>query len=393
MQIIVAGAGIAGLTAALAFAARGFPVRLFERAAAIEEAGAGIQLSPNATRILDRLGVLPALLRAATRPQAVVIRDGRSLRQLASVPLGDFARQRWGAPYLVLHRNDLQAALLAHARGQPDIEIVTGATVRGARFGGGGSSVSIERDGRVETMRCDLIVGADGVRSALRAGWNGSASRDTGSIAWRATLPAGMAHHIALDAVTTFVARDFHLVAYPVQAGGAINLVVVTKGSAASGSESGTRVLRSAIRTAAPLLTELVETGRWTAWQIHEVNLATAWTDPAGLALIGDAAHAMTPFAAQGAAMAIEDAVTLAAAVARSPDDLTDAFQLYETLRRKRVGWVARRGAFNHFAWHASGPVALARNLLLLLRPPERLAADLDWIYGWDLEAEMQRIG
>jgi salicylate hydroxylase len=124
----------------------------------------------------------------------------------------------------------------------------------------------------------------------------------------------------------------------------------------------------------------------WTAWSIHAVAPDGAWTDPRGLALIGDAAHAMTPFAAQGAAMAMEGAYVLAALVAESPRDLPSALKRYEALRRPRIRRVVRRGAFNHFTWHAAGPVALARNLVLAARPAERLSADFDWLYGWTPE-------
>jgi salicylate hydroxylase len=116
---------------------------------------------------------------------------------------------------------------------------------------------------------------------------------------------------------------------------------------------------------------------------VHTVNSRPPWTSGSGFALIGDAAHAMTPFAAQGAAMAIEDAETLAAHVAAAPDNLAPALAAWEALRRPRVDSVARRGAFNKLAWHAAGPVALVRNAILKRRSPGRLAADMDWLYGW----------
>jgi salicylate hydroxylase len=391
-RIIIAGAGIAGLTTALALASRGLPAKIFERSPSIDEVGAGIQLSPNATRILQSLGALPTLLPLASKPDAVVIRDGRSLRQLASVALGSFAEARWGAPYLTVHRADLQAGLLTQVRERPEIELTTGATVRGATFEPSGITVSIERGGKLEEERCDLAVGADGVGSALRACLaRPPAIHYSGSIAWRATLPGGaIPGLIPGDSVTTFVNPAFHLVAYPVRGGASINLVAVTKGPPTAegwAPEADVGLRRSAMRSAAePLAALLEEAGPWSAWPLHVVDAEGDWTHLGGLALIGDAAHAMTPYAAQGAAMAIEDAETLAAVVAQKPEDLAAAFGQYEALRRKRVRQVARRGAFNHLAWHAAGPVALARNLVLSLRPPERLAADLDWIYGWDPE-------
>jgi salicylate hydroxylase len=393
-QIIIAGAGIAGLAAALAFASRGFSVQVFERAPQLEEVGAGIQLSPNATRILDRLGVLPALLKTAVRPNAVSLRDGRTLAELARVPLGEAAERRWQAPYLALHRADLQSALLSRANETSGIRLVTGAAVASLAQSSAGITVTtVGEAGRSEASGL-LLVGADGVRSAVRTHFSPSRrSHYSGEVAWRTTLPADSAVGRALleatpaDTVTAFLHSGFHLIAYPVRGGAAINLAAFTSARGLAETWSGhgdVSPLRSALRATAPVLSRLAdEAGPWTAWPIHTVDRRPPWTFP-GAALIGDAAHAMTPFAAQGAAMAIEDAWTLAASVAASPRDLAGGLAAWEAARRPRVEKVARRGAFNRFAWHASGPVALVRNLVLKTRSPEKLAADLDWLYGWE---------
>ena len=139
-------------------------------------------------------------------------------------------------------------------------------------------------------------------------------------------------------------------------------------------------------RTARPLAALAEEGAAWTAWPVHTADTEGPWTRAGGFALIGDAAHAMTPFAAQGAAMAIEDADTLAAFVAARPDRLASALSGWEALRRPRIRRVAARGSFNRFVWHAAGPAAAARDLILRMRRPERFAADFDWLYGWDLE-------
>jgi salicylate hydroxylase len=393
-QIIIAGAGIAGLAAALAFASRGFSVQVFERAPQLEEVGAGIQLSPNATRILDRLGVLPALLKTAVRPNAVSLRDGRTLAELARVPLGEAAERRWQAPYLALHRADLQSALLSRANETSGIRLVTGAAIASLAQSSAGITVTtVGEAGRSEASGL-LLVGADGVRSAVRTHFSPSRrSHYSGEVAWRTTLPADSAVGRALleatpaDTVTAFLHSGFHLIAYPVRGGAAINLAAFTAGAGLAEKWAGNvdvSPLRSALRATAPVLSRLAdEAGPWTAWPIHTVDRRPPWTSP-GVALIGDAAHAMTPFAAQGAAMAIEDAWTLAASVAASPRDLAGGLAAWEAARRPRVEKVARRGAFNRFAWHASGPVALVRNLVLKTRSPEKLAADLDWLYGWE---------
>lgn len=396
-RIIVAGAGIAGLTAALAFARRGFSVDIFERSEKLEEAGAGLQLSPNATRIFDRLGVLELLLPKAVRPHGVILRDARTLCQLARVPLGDTAELRWHAPYLVAHRADLQAALLEAVARQPAISLVTGATLCGLERNSHGVTVVVEGSGAARQASGELLVGADGVWSAVRK-FVGAAheSRFAGQIAWRTVIDADsdiglrFAQIGARDAVTAFLHPSFHLIAYPVRGGAAFNLVAFTPGQRIAEGWSGaadTAPLERAMRGTAPALAAVARTaGPWTAWPIHTVPQQAPWTAP-GLALIGDAAHAMTPFAAQGAAMAIEDAETLAAFVAAYPDNLPRGLAAWEKSRRPRIEKVARRGAFNHFAWQARGPVAMARNLVLKTRPSESLAADLDWLYGWQQPA------
>lgn len=395
--IVVAGAGIAGLTAALAFAARGFRVEIFERSTRFEEIGAGIQLSPNATRILGALGVLGKLGAAAVAPEAVGLKDGKTLRELARVPLGKAAERRWGASYLVAHRADLHAALLARASEHPEIRLHPGSTVAGAAFESGGVTVTVERDGGQEKTTGMLLGAADGVWSGLRRSVKGSRdSQPSGTMAWRALVetasPAGRAlsHLASPNRVTAFLNPALHMVIYPLRGGTVLNLVTITKGEAGAGSWTSifdTGPLAHAMRGFAPPLADLAETAKpWTAWPIHAVDPDGPWTNPRGFALIGDAAHAMTPFAAQGAAMAIEDAWVLAALVAERPDDIPAALTRYETLRRPRIRRVVRRGTLNHFTWHASGPVALARNLVLAARSPERLAADFDWLYGWEAE-------
>lgn len=392
--VVIAGGGIAGLTAALAFAQRGFAVEVYEQAARIETVGAGIQLSPNATHILASLGVLERLLPMAVQPEAVVLKDAASLKERARVPLGAFAEQRWQSPYLTAHRADVQAALVARMAETTGIRLLTGARL--TRIGIDTDSVvgTFERDGTLCEPVGSLMIGADGVWSKVRElpGLAGK-SRFTGELAWRVTVAADSAAGKtfasigAAGCVTAFLHSGFHLIAYPVSAGAAINLVAFTKGERIAESWSGHTdpiILTKALRGAAPALTRLItEAGAWLAWPLHAVDQKPAWTLPQGVALIGDAAHAMTPFAAQGAGMAIEDAATLAACLAETPANVTHALRNWEQQRKPRVAKVARRGALNHLAWHAVGPVALARNLVLALRPSQRLAADLDWLYGW----------
>jgi salicylate hydroxylase len=391
-QIIIAGAGIAGLTAALAFAARGFSVQVFERSLELTEVGAGLQLSPNATRILGRLGVMRALGRSAVRPSAVLLRDAATLSELARIPLGDAAETRWKAPYLVVHRADLQKALLKTVERESEIRLTLGATVRDIAIHLQGVTASIDLGSTIRDARGLLLVGADGVWSSLRslAGASGR-SRFSRQIAWRRTIRSDLPGAAALfseTTVTAFLHPGFHMVAYPVRGGSAINLAAFTKGGSTGEGWSGSaqiEQLMTAMRGTAPALLDLARTGDdWTTWPIHTIRPGQPYIAGGSMALIGDAAHAMTPFAAQGAAMAIEDAETLAACVADHADDLASALGRWEARRRARIGKARSRGTLNRFAWHASGPVALVRNEVLRRRGPAKLMADLDWLYGYD---------
>jgi salicylate hydroxylase len=393
--VLVAGAGVAGLTAALAFATRGFPVRMFEQAPRLETVGAGLQLSPNATHILQRLGVLESLRQRAVRPEAVVLKSAASLKELARVPLGAAAEKRWHAPYLVAHRADLQRSLLERVEAHPAIELALDAKVSGVGTDGQGVSLSVTTGGETRQVPGWLLVGADGVWSTVRkaAGFK-AGSRFSGELAWRTTVPltktfgASFGALGAPDCVTAFLHAGFHMIAYPVSGGEALNLVAFTKGERIAEGWSGNadpEILARATRGTAPALERLIAgAGSWLAWPLHTVDQEPSWIARGRVALIGDAAHAMTPFAAQGAAMAIEDADTLAHFAGASPaTDPAAALAAWERSRKPRVAKVARRGALNHLAWHAAGPVALARDLFLKLRSPASLAADLDWLYGW----------
>lgn len=383
--VVIVGGGIAGLTAALAFHAHGIRAIVLERAVALDEVGAGIQLSPNATRILDRVGALEHIAPHATRPEAIELKRARDLGPLARIALGTAGERRWGAPYLVLRRADLQAGLLA-ATSTAGIETVTGASAAGLEAKHGETLTLSDAAGHA-LARARLVVGADGVNSAARAWLPGtSGARYTGKLAWRATIEAGAdtAKLLPTDRVSVFLHSGLHLVAYPVRAGRAINLVAVARGP-----ESATADPSPVFSRLARPLGELCRSaGPWTAWPIRSVAPSGRWTDGQGIALIGDAAHAMSPYAAQGAAMAIEDAWVLARCVATMPR--ADALARYDALRRPRVERVAKRGKLNEIAWHAWGPIALGRDLVLGAAGTERLTAGLDWLYGWQAEGSKE---
>ena len=388
--VLIAGGGIAGLSAALALSAGGREVRVIERAGQFGELGAGLQISPNASRLLARLGVLEKLGAKAARPGAVRLMDARSGRLLAEMPLGKTAEARWRAPYLVAHRADLHGALAETAAARPNIAVEMGVSATGVRRDNGGVSVLTGGGG---TIAADFVVGADGVRSGLRAAVRAAhESRFTGYVAWRALIGPDAVKRLPREAsamcVTALLNPRFHMVVYPAGGGECFNIVAVVKDGAdgerwiADADRSAlTAVLRNTC--AAPLADAAVD---WTAWPLHEVDCRPAWSDRKRLALIGDAAHAMTPFLAQGAAMAIEDGHVLARRICEHDDVLPSALRRFEASRKPRVARVVKRGAFNRLAWHASGPVARARDLVFRARSGAGLMRDLDWLYGFDAD-------
>ena len=392
-DILIAGAGIAGLTAALAFAQRGFSVRIFERAPELVDIGAGLQLSPNATRLLDSLGLAAALRQAAVRPEAIVLRRASTAREIARVPLGAAGTKRWGADYLVIHRADLQAVLLDTVKAHPAIRLDLGLALEDLRQHPRGVTVA-SSDGTSQAEG-RLLIGADGVWSRLRGQLGGQPARPAGHTAWRAVIARDSAGALDAGVVTAFMDPRFHLVAYPLRGGQDINLVAITPDRAGSvrapdgqwAVPGDPAALRSAMAGTGDLLRGLIDAAdTWTAWPLMEVAGAASWYQ-GRVVLVGDAAHAMTPHAAQGAAMAIEDAFVLAAHVAKAGDDWEPALGRFEAERRPRVERVRRRGRFNRFVWHAWGPVALGRDVVLSMRPPDKVAADFDWLYGWKPEA------
>jgi len=383
-RVAIIGAGMAGLTAALSFAHRGIAADIFEEAAALVEVGAGLQISPNASRVLSELGVLPALEAVWTEPERIALVSGFSLRPIAHVPAGRFARERWGAPYGVLHRATLQNALLSAVKQNPLCSVHLGTPVR---------ENAHETLTGITGKTYPLIVGADGVWSNLRAEIPHAPKPDFSyNVAWRFTISNGaMPSWLVPDQVTAFLGPSTHLVAYPLKEVDGFNIVAIASGISpgetwdAEASEAQRHMLLSQFHRWDRRIVDLLDrTERPTFWPLYQASPGR-WQNGRNMALIGDAAHAMMPFAAQGAAMAIEDAFVLANRVA-GPLPLAQALSSFESDRTARAAKVRARGLFNRFAYHARGPIRLGRNIVLSLRPPQSLAADLDWLYGFRAE-------
>lgn len=375
---------MAGLAAALSFSRLGMACDIFEEAGELLEVGAGLQISPNASAILHELGVLGELENVWTEPEEIRLVSGATLKKLAHVPMGSFARERWGAPYGVLHRATLQNTLLAAAKRNPLCTVKLATPVRG----------NLPRSLKDLTGHTyPLIIGADGVWSNARASIDDAPQPDfSRNIAWRFTTPLDQPPDwLSRDCVTAILGPSTHLVAYPLSEMGAFNIVAIAAGISpgetwdAQASETQRNMLMQQFAGWHPDIIRLLsDAPRPTFWPLHEVT-SGKWHNGRDMALIGDAAHAMMPFSAQGAVMAIEDGFVLANEV-RKASTLPAALASFESLRVKRAGKVKSRGNFNRLAYHARGPIRIGRDIVLSLRPPQSLAADLDWLYGYRVD-------
>ncbi len=387
--LLIAGGGIGGLAAALAAARTGWQAQVLEQTAAFSEVGAGVQLGPNATRVLQSLGVLDALREAACMPQRLLARDAGEGRVLGSLALGPDAEARYGAPYLTVHRADLHA-VLHQAATQGGVSLQTGHRLASVHAQADGVQV---RSADGATWGGDALVGADGLWSAVRPSLVADGPpRVSGHVAYRALVPVDrVAPHWREREVTAWLGPRLHAVTYPVRGGALLNLVVVVEqgveGSAGGWDLPGTgERLREAMGSVCGPLQALVEAApSWGLWALHDrAPVAGAGEIARGrIALLGDAAHPMRPYLAQGAAMALEDAQALGRCLGAVSDrtlDVETALQRYALARWQRVARVQRRARRNGEIFHATGPVRLARDWVM--RAAGARVMDLPWLYA-----------
>ncbi|MGL4322897.1 MAG: FAD-dependent monooxygenase [Beijerinckiaceae bacterium] len=386
--IAIAGAGIGGLTAALALAQKGFRVTLMERATRFEEVGAGLQISPNASRVLIGLGLGGALAREATAPEAVDIRRLAEPRAYAHIPLRSIA-EKHGAPYWALMRADLQRVLLDAVRATPGIQILVGRSVDSMAEHADRMTVRMTTDsGAAETFDAHALIGADGVWSRVRhLVGDQTPNQFTGFEAWRALVPVETAPaYMRQPRIALAMGNGMHLVHYPVARGTMLNVVFVRR--ALTPREGWSNIgdpgeLKGVIGDFAQPMADLMRhIPQWLVWTLNARPVAARWTR-GRMTILGDAAHPVVPFLAQGAALSIEDAAVLAHEMAATPDAPDKAFARYAGQRISRTARVQKASRKNADAYHASGLMAFGRDFVMRRLGPEGLAKRYDWVYGW----------
>jgi len=387
--IVIAGAGIGGLTAALCLARAGRPVTVFERAEKIEEIGAGLQISPNAGRVLSSLGLEPGLADVGLEPTTINIRRAEDGRILARLPLGE-ARNLWGAPFRVFHRADLQQTLLSAARESDLITIFTASRVGDFEDSDNAVLLRVHGAAGMRDVEASGLVGADGVRSSVRGILVRSAKdapSRAGYVAWRALMPARSAPP-ALRAPETqlWLGAGAHVVHYPLRDASIVSAVVVAPddGQDADALQTlgGAELLKSlALKQMSSDLGSLIEAGEsWRRWPLFRRPALSPWSRGA-VTLLGDAAHPMLPFLAQGAAQAIEDADALGRAFEAPNVSVRSAFEAYQNARMRRAHRVQRRSSTQAAYVHMGGAAAVIRDFAIKSLGGRGMLLRNAWIY------------
>ena len=387
LPVLVAGGGIGGLAAALALVRQGHRVKVLEQAPELGEIGAGIQLGPNAFHAFDALGIGPQARSRAVYTDEMVMHDAIDEYLVGKIPTGEAFRARFGNPYAVIHRADVHLSLLEGAQATGQIECLTDTRV-----------VQIEQDGQSVTVtdhkgqrhQGQALIGADGVKSVVREQYVGDPARVTGHVVYRAVVEKkDFPQALQWNAASIWVGPNCHRVHYPLRGGEQYNVVVTfhsrkqEEWGVTDGSKEEVQSYFQGICAKARQLIDLPKS--WRRW-------ATADRDPIGqwtygrATLLGDAAHPTTQYMAQGACMAMEDAVTLGEALRVSGQDWTRALDLYQKARIGRTARIVLSSREMGRIYHAKGVERLVRNDLWRGRSPERFYDAMEWLYGWNVD-------
>ena len=384
--VLVAGGGIGGLAAALALVRQGFKVKVFEQAPEIGEIGVGIQLGPNAFHAFDALGIGDKARGRAVYTDYMVMHDALDEYQVGMIPTGEAFRKRFGNPYAVIHRVDVHLSLLEGAQETGQVEFLT--STRIVRVEQDANSVTAY-DQHGKAHHGVALIGADGVKSVVREQYVGDPARVTGHVVYRAVVDKkDFPQDLQWNAASIWVGPNCHLVHYPLRGGEQYNVVVTfhSRQQEEWGVTEGSKEeVQSYFQGIVPKARQLIDLPKsWKRWATADREPIGQWTY-GRVTLLGDAAHPTTQYMAQGACMAMEDAVTLGEALRVHHNDWTKALDLYQRSRVARTARIVLSSREMGRIYHAKGVERLVRNDLWRGRSPERFYDAMEWLYGWNV--------
>ena len=398
LPVLVAGGGIGGIAAALALVRQGFRVQVFEQAPEVGEIGAGIQLGPNAFHAFDALGVGQKTRNRAVFTDYMVMHDAVDGYQVGKIPTDEAFRQRFGNPYAVIHRADVHSSLLEGAQESGQVELLTSTRIE--RVEQDEDSVTLHAaDGR--RFQGAALIAADGVKSVVREQFVGDPARVTGHVVYRAVVDKkDFPDELKWNAASIWVGPNCHLVHYPLRGGEQYNVVVTfhSRQQEQWGVTEGSKEeVQSYFQDILPKARQLIDLPKsWKRWATADREPIGRWTY-GRVTLLGDAAHPTTQYMAQGACMAIEDAVTLGEALRVCGRDWSRALDLYQHSRIARTARIVLSGREMGRIYHAKGVERLVRNDLWRGRTPTHFYDAIQWLYGWNvsncLDAGLRELG
>jgi salicylate hydroxylase len=387
LPVLVSGGGIGGLAAALALTRQGLRVKVLEQAPQLGEIGAGIQLGPNAFAAFDALGIGPKARGRAVYTDEMVMHDALDETLVGRIPTGEAFRARFGNPYAVIHRADVHMSLLEGAQESDRIEVLTSTTVQRVDQDDEGVTV---HDAQGHTHRGIALIGADGVKSAVRRQYVGDDARVSGHVVYRAVVDKkDFPMDLQWNAASIWVGPNCHLVHYPLRGGEQYNVVVTFHSRDKeewSVREGSREEVQSYFERICPRARKLIDLPKdWKRWATADREPIGQWTFGRAT-LLGDAAHPTLQYLAQGACMALEDAVTLGEALRVNGNRFDKAFELYQRSRIARTARIVLSAREMGRIFHAKGVERLVRNELWKGRTPERFYDAMEWLYGWKVE-------
>lgn len=384
--ILIVGGGIGGFAAALALVKQGFKVQVFEQAPEIGEIGAGIQLAPNAFNAFDALGIGERARARAVYTDYMVMHDALDEYCVGRIDTDEHFIKRFGNPYAVIHRADIHTSLVEGAQEYGDIEIITNCHVQSVEQDEHEVRITDQR-GRIYTGQA--LIGADGVKSIVREKYVADPALVTGHVVYRAVVPKEeFPEDLQWNAASIWVGPNCHLVHYPLRGGKEYNVVVTfhSREKEEWGVKDGSKEeVLSYFQGICPKARQLIELPKsWRRWATADREPIEQWTY-GRITLLGDAAHPTTQYMAQGACMAMEDAVTLGEALRVSQNNVAQAFDLYQRARVARTARIVLSSREMGKLYHAKGVERMVRNDLWRGRPNERFYDAMEWLYSWNI--------